>query len=98
MRTEATRLSGLVVFGRWVGIELTSNNCRQLYIPPGFAHGFCVTSDRADVLYKCMDYSLPGDEIAIRWNDQKLAIQWPISNPDRRLRVTWRNLSTQDAF
>ena len=68
-------------FGQWVGVELTSDNFRQLYIPPGFAHGFCVTSDRADVLYKCTDYYLPGDEITIPWNDQDIAIQWPISSP-----------------
>ena len=68
-------------FGQWVGVELTSDNFRQLYIPPGFAHGFCVTSDRADVLYKCTDYYLPGDEVTILWNDPELAIPWPISNP-----------------
>lgn len=68
-------------FGQWVGVELTSDNFRQLYIPPGFAHGFCVTSDRADVLYKCTDYYLPGDEIAILWSDPGLAIQWPIMDP-----------------
>ena len=68
-------------FGQWVGVELTSENFRQLYIPPGFAHGFCVTSDRADVLYKCTNYYLPGDEITIPWNDPNIAIQWPVSNP-----------------
>jgi dTDP-4-dehydrorhamnose 3,5-epimerase len=68
-------------FGQWVGIELTSDNFRQLYIPPGFAHGFCVTSDRADVLYKCTDFYLPGDEITICWNDPEIAIQWPIMSP-----------------
>lgn len=68
-------------FGQWVGIELTSDNFRQLYIPPGFAHGFCATSDRADVLYKCTNYYLPGDEITIPWNDPDIAIQWPVSNP-----------------
>jgi dTDP-4-dehydrorhamnose 3,5-epimerase len=68
-------------FCQWVGIELTRDNFRQLYIPPGFVHGFCVTSDQADVLYKCTDYYLPGDEITIPWNDQDIAIQWPISNP-----------------
>jgi dTDP-4-dehydrorhamnose 3,5-epimerase len=72
---------GSPLFGQWVGIELTSDNFRQLYIPPGFVHGFCVTSDRADVLYKCTDYYLPGDEITILWNDPDIAIQWPISSP-----------------
>jgi dTDP-4-dehydrorhamnose 3,5-epimerase len=68
-------------FGQWVGVELTENNFRQLYIPPGFAHGFCVTSDRADVLYKCTDYYVPGDELTIPWNDPDIGIQWPISSP-----------------
>lgn len=72
---------GSPTFGQWVGVELTRDNFRQLYIPPGFAHGFCVTSERADVLYKCTDYYLPGDEITIPWNDPEIAIQWPISNP-----------------
>ena len=72
---------GSPLFGQWVGIELTGDNFKQLYIPPGFAHGFCVTSDRADVLYKCTNYYLPGDEITIRWNDPDIAIQWPVSNP-----------------
>lgn len=68
-------------FGQWVGVELTSDNFRQLYIPPGFAHGFCVTSERADVLFKCTDYYLPGDEVTIRWNDPDIAIQWPVLSP-----------------
>lgn len=68
-------------FGQWVGVELASDNFRQLYIPPGFAHGFCVTSERADVLFKCTDYYLPGDEVTIRWNDPDIAIQWPVLSP-----------------
>lgn len=72
---------GSPTFGRWIGVELTAENFRQLYIPPGFAHGFCVTSERADVEYKCTDYYEPGDELGLLWNDQDLAIAWPISFP-----------------
>ena len=68
-------------FGQWIGAELTGQNLKQLYVPPGFAHGFCVISDQADVSYKCTDYYLPGDEIGIAWNDPDLAIQWPTSTP-----------------
>jgi dTDP-4-dehydrorhamnose 3,5-epimerase len=68
-------------FGRWVGVELTGVNFKQVYVPPGFAHGYCVISDHADVSYKCTDYYLPGDEIGIAWNDPDIAIQWPIPSP-----------------
>ena len=68
-------------FGQWVGIELSGDNFKQVYVPPGFAHGFCVISDQADVSYKCTDYYLPGDEIGIAWNDPDLAIQWPFTSP-----------------
>ena len=68
-------------FGQWVGVELTGENHKQLYVPPGFAHGFCVISDQADVSYKCTDYYLHGDEIGITWNDPDIAIQWPITTP-----------------
>ena len=68
-------------FAQWVGVELTGENFKQLYVPPGFVHGFCVISDQADVSYKCTDYYLHGDEIGIAWNDPDLAIQWPINTP-----------------
>ena len=68
-------------FGHWVGFVLSGENFRQLYIPPGFAHGFCVLSDRVDVEYKCTDFYDPGDEIAIAWNDPDVGIDWPIKNP-----------------
>jgi dTDP-4-dehydrorhamnose 3,5-epimerase len=68
-------------FAQWVGVELTGDNFKQLYVPPGFAHGFCVISDQADVSYKCTDYYLHGDEIGIAWNDPDIAIQWPITTP-----------------
>jgi dTDP-4-dehydrorhamnose 3,5-epimerase len=68
-------------FGQWVGVELSGDNFKQAYVPPGFAHGYCVISDHADVSYKCTDYYLPGDEIALAWDDPDIAIQWPITSP-----------------
>jgi dTDP-4-dehydrorhamnose 3,5-epimerase len=68
-------------FGRWLGCVLSEANRRQLYIPPGFAHGFCVLSDAAEVLYKCTDVYRPDDEHTLFWNDPALAIDWPISDP-----------------
>jgi dTDP-4-dehydrorhamnose 3,5-epimerase len=64
-------------FGKWVGVELTGENHRQFWIPPGFAHGFVVLSDTADFLYKTTDFHAPGSEGAVRWNDPTLAIAWP---------------------
>ncbi|WP_288502954.1 dTDP-4-dehydrorhamnose 3,5-epimerase [uncultured Pseudomonas sp.] len=64
-------------FGRWVGVELTESNHRQLWIPAGFAHGFMVTSDSADFLYKAIDYYAPAHERSILWNDPDIAIEWP---------------------
>ena len=64
-------------FGRWVGVELTAENHRQLWIPPGLAHGFLVLSDSADFLYKTTDYYAPSAEGAVRWDDPDLNIQWP---------------------
>ena len=72
---------GSPTFGRWVGFVLSGENFRQLYIPPGFAHGFCVTSETAVVEYKCTDFYDPGDEIGILWNDPTLAVAWPIRTP-----------------
>lgn len=66
-------------FGRWTGIELSAENRRQLWIPPGFAHGFVVTSDSADLLYKTTDYYAPELERCIRWDDPTLAIDWPLA-------------------
>jgi len=67
--------------GRWVGATLSGDNLRQIYIPAGMAHGFCVLSDSADVEYMCDAHYDPADEITIRWNDPKLAISWPLSEP-----------------
>lgn len=65
-------------FGRWVGIELSESNQRQLWIPPGFAHGFLVLSDSAEFLYKTTEYYAPQHERCIVWNDATLGIAWPI--------------------
>jgi dTDP-4-dehydrorhamnose 3,5-epimerase len=65
-------------FGRWVGVELTAEGHRQLWIPPGFAHGFYTTSERADLTYKCTEYYAAGDERTLRWDDPDLAIGWPL--------------------
>ena len=68
-------------YGNWWGLSLSETNNLQLYIPVGFAHGFCVLSDSAEVLYKCSDYYSPQNERGIIWNDPDLAIDWPIENP-----------------
>jgi dTDP-4-dehydrorhamnose 3,5-epimerase len=69
-------------YRRWVGYELSADNFLQLWVPPGFAHGFCVLGDAsAQVQYKCTDFYDPEDEIGIRWDDPELAIDWPIADP-----------------
>ena len=65
-------------FGQWVGIELSAENHRMMWIPPGFAHGFYVLSPSADFLYKTTDYYMPEHEHAIRWDGEDLAIEWPL--------------------
>ena len=72
---------GSPTFGRWVGEVLSAANFRQLYIPPGFAHGFCVTESPAQVEYKCTALYDPEDEIAIAWNDPEIGIEWPLEGP-----------------
>ena len=68
-------------FGQWVGCELSAGNRRMAWIPPGFAHGFCVTSDAAEFLYKTTDYWNPAHERTLLWNDPRLGIDWPLSAP-----------------
>ncbi len=68
-------------FGRWTGELLSEKNKRQMYIPEGFAHGFCVLSETADVIYKCTDLYAPGDEYGVFWADDTMGIIWPIENP-----------------
>ena len=72
---------GSETFGQHEAIILTGQNKLQFYVPPGFAHGFCVLSDTADFQYKCTDYYDPSDESGLLWNDPSLQIQWPLSNP-----------------
>lgn len=68
-------------FGRWVGVNLSSADFRQLYVPIGFAHGFCVLSETADIEYKCSDYYDPSGEAGLRWDDPAVGIDWPVSDP-----------------
>jgi len=68
-------------FGKWAGITLDSDSGSQLYIPPGFAHGFCTLSEEALFFYKCTDFYSPDDERGIAWNDPQLNINWPVSDP-----------------
>jgi dTDP-4-dehydrorhamnose 3,5-epimerase len=68
-------------FGRWAAASLSADNFRQLYVPPGCAHGFCVLSDVADVQYKCTELYDPQDEVGIAYNDPALAIPWPVTDP-----------------
>jgi dTDP-4-dehydrorhamnose 3,5-epimerase len=65
-------------FGKWVGCTLSESNRRMMWIPPGFAHGFYVTGESAEFLYKCTDFYAPQHEVAIRWDDPDLAIDWPL--------------------
>ncbi len=68
-------------FGQWVGVELSADNFRQFYIPAGFAHGFCVLSDAAEVLYKTSCVYSPQHEQGILWNDAQIGVRWPVQDP-----------------
>lgn len=72
---------GSPTFGKFVGVELSADNRRQLWVPAGFAHGFCVLSESADFHYKCTDVYTPASERGIAWNDPDLAIPWPVTSP-----------------
>lgn len=67
-------------FGRWVGVELTAENKRMLWVPPGFAHGFLTLSDGTDFLYKCTDLYAPSDERCVAWDDTEIGIEWPLGS------------------
>ncbi len=69
-------------YGKWIGKTLSCSNKKQLLIPSGYAHGYCVISDRAKVLYKCTEYYKPKDQYGIIWNDDFLNIDWPIKTPE----------------
>ena len=68
-------------FGKWFGIELSDENKRQLWVPPGFAHGFCVTSETADFAYKCTALYAQQNDRAVAWNDPAIGIAWPVAEP-----------------
>jgi len=68
-------------FGHWVGHELSDDNHHQLWIPPGFAHGFCTLSDSADLMYKCTEIYRADDDFGIAWDDPGIAVRWPVSDP-----------------
>jgi dTDP-4-dehydrorhamnose 3,5-epimerase len=70
---------GSPTFGKWTGELLSSSNRRQMFIPGGFAHGFLVTSETAEVLYKCTDFYAPAEERGILWNDPKVGVEWPLN-------------------
>jgi dTDP-4-dehydrorhamnose 3,5-epimerase len=72
---------GSPTFGRWVGATLSSQNFLQIYVPPGFAHGFAVVSETAHVEYKCTDFYDAPDEISLLWSDPKVGVRWPITDP-----------------
>jgi len=78
-------------FGRWIGVTLSAQNRHQLWVPPGFAHGFYVTGDTAQVIYKCTDYFSPADDRSLFWNDKSVGIDWPLVNGEPRLSEKDRN-------
>jgi dTDP-4-dehydrorhamnose 3,5-epimerase len=69
-------------FGQWYGVTLSAENHQQLFVPEGFAHGFCVTSETALFAYKCTDFYNPKAEFSLLWNDPDIGIEWPITNPE----------------
>lgn len=73
---------GSPTFGQWEGATLSADNKRQFYVPPGFAHGFCVTSDTALFAYKCTEFYHPEAEATLRWDDPELGIDWPCAAPE----------------
>jgi dTDP-4-dehydrorhamnose 3,5-epimerase len=86
-------------FGKWVGVELTSENKRQLWVPEGFAHGFVVLSESAEFLYKTTDYWYPEYERSLLWNDPNINIQWPIDAPKLSVKdVEGKTINQADVF
>lgn len=86
---------GSPTFGRWVALELSADNMRQVFVPPGYAHGFLTLSDSAEVQYKCTAYYVPAAEGVIAWNDKDLAIDWPCATPVLSARDS-KGMSFQD--
>jgi len=68
-------------FGKWFGVELSEHNRKMLWVPPGFAHGFCPLTDEADLVYKCTAFYSPTSDRSILWNDPSIGISWPIDSP-----------------
>jgi dTDP-4-dehydrorhamnose 3,5-epimerase len=87
-------------FGKWVGVELSAENKRQLWVPPGFAHGFAVTSDSAEFLYKTTDYWFPEHERSLLWDDPAVGIQWPLGDQPKLAAkdAAGKRLAEADAF
>ena len=89
---------GSPTFGRWTAVELNDENLRSLWIPPGFAHGFCVLSPVADVMYKCTTVYDPSDDHGVAWNDPLIGIEWPVSAPVVSSKdIGWETLSENRA-
>ena len=90
---------GSSTFGQWVGEFLSEENKRQLWVPEGFAHGFYVTSEEAEFVYKCTNYYDPSSEISIRWDDQVIGINWPIEGEvilsDKDLNGVYLNIAAK---
>lgn len=84
-------------FGKWVGLELSADSMHVLWIPPGFAHGFAVLSEQADIIYKTTDYYAPEHERTVRWNDPQLGIAWPLSGEPLLSEKDRRGASLADA-
>ncbi len=72
---------GSPTHGQWFGVTLTDENAKQIYVPPGYLHGFCVVSETAEVEYKCTDLYDPGYEVGVRWDDPAIGIDWPTNEP-----------------
>lgn len=89
-------------FGRWHGLNLSAENKRQFFIPPGFAHGFYVLSETALFHYKCTDYYAPQSELTLRWNDPDLGIEWPVRDPllsEKDAKgISWRDIPAERLF
>ena len=87
---------GSSTYGKWVGVELTAENCKQLYIPRGFAHGFLALSEHAVMCYKCDNVYYPNDEGGLMWNDPAIGIEWPAMQGDAMFDATKIVLSDKD--
>ena len=72
---------GSPTYLRWLSVELSSDNFRQIYVPPGYAHGICILSEFAEIEYKCTDFYDPSDELRILWSDPEIAVSWPLKEP-----------------